>query len=267
MAQISILGCGWLGLPLAKQLITQGHTIKGTTTTPDKVALLREAGITPYVITLHENKTKGDINTFLKESEVLIIDIPPGLRKDSSESFVAKIDILIPAIVASGIKNVLFISSTSVYGTIDGIVTEATTPNPETESGKQLLEVESILQNNSSFKTTIVRFGGLIGNDRNPVHYLAGKENINSPNAAVNLIHSDDCIGIIMKIIEKNAWGEVFNGVTPYHPTRQEYYTEKAKEKNLPIPLFSREEVSITKVINADRVKQVLNYNFINTNL
>ncbi len=267
MAQISILGCGWLGLPLAKQLIAQGHTVKGTTTTPDKVALLREEGIAPYVITLHEDKTKGDINTFLDGSKVLIIDVPPGIRKNGSESFVAKINTLIPAIVASGIKNVLFISSTSVYGTIDGNVTEATNANPETESGKQLLEVESILQNTSSFKTTIVRFGGLMGNDRHPVHYLAGKENISNPNAPVNLIHRDDCIGIIMRILEKNAWGEVFNGVTPYHPTRLEYYTKKAKEKNLPIPLFSREEVSITKVINADRVKQVLNYNFINTNL
>ena len=267
MAQISILGCGWLGLPLAKQLIAQGHTVKGTTTTPDKVALLRETGITPYVITLHEDKTKGDINTFLDGSKVLIIDVPPGIRKNGSESFVAKINTLIPAIVASGITNVLFISSTSVYGTIDGTVTEATNANPETESGKQLLEVESILQNTSSFKTTIVRFGGLMGDDRHPIHYLAGKENISNPNAPVNLIHRDDCIGIIMRIIEKNAWGEIFNGVTPYHPTRLEYYTKKAKEKNLPIPLFSREEVSITKVINADRVKQVLNYNFINTNL
>lgn len=267
MAQISILGCGWLGLPLAKQLIAQGHTIKGTTTTPDKIALLHEAGITPYVITLHEGETKGDINTFLNGSDILIIDVPPGIRKNGSESFVAKINTLIPTIVASGTANVLFISSTSIYGAVSGIVTETTLPNPETESGKQLLEVESVLQNNSSFKTTIVRFGGLIGEDRHPVHHLAGKENISSPNAPVNLIHRDDCIGIIMRIIEKNVWGEVFNAVTPYHPTRLEYYTEKAKEKNLPIPLFSREEVSITKVISADRVKQVLKYGFVCNNL
>ena len=161
----------------------------------------------------------------------------------------------------------MFISSTSVYGAVTGNITEATTPNPETESGRQLLEVESLLQNNSNFKTTVLRFGGLIGGDRHPVQHLAGKENISSPNAPVNLIHRDDCIGIIKQIIEKDAWGDVFNGVTPYHPTKQEYYTEKAKEKNLPIPLFSREEVSITKVIVADKVKQVLKYGFVHNNL
>ncbi|AXG73785.1 SDR family NAD(P)-dependent oxidoreductase [Flavobacterium arcticum] len=267
MAQISILGCGWLGLPLAKQLIAKGHTVKGSTTSPEKIAVLQKAAIKPYVITLHENNIEGDSKGFLQDSNILIIDIPPGLRKGSSESFVAKINTLIPIMATSRITKVLFISSTSVYGAVNGIVTEGTIPNPETESGKQLLEVEAILQSNTNFKTTIIRFGGLIGDDRNPVKYLAGKKDISNPSAPVNLIHRDDCIGIIMKIIEKNVWGDVFNAVTPHHPTRQEYYTEKAKEKNLPIPLFSREEVSITKVIIADRVKQVLEYNFINTNL
>lgn len=267
MAQISILGCGWLGLPLAKQLIAQGHSVKGTTTTPDKVSLLHETGITPYVITLHEDKPEGDINAFLNGSDILIIDVPPGIRKNTNESFTAKINALIPDIVNSGVAKVLFISSTSVYGAVNGTITEATTPNPETESGRQLIEVESLLQSKSNFKTTVLRFGGLIGGDRHPVHHLAGKENINNPDAPVNLIHRDDCIGIIEQIIEKGAWGEIFNGVTPYHPTRQEYYTEKAKEKNLPIPLFSREEVSITKVIVADKVKQVLKYGFVRNNL
>ena len=43
--QVSILGCGWLGLPLAKALIGEGYTVKGSTTTPAKLNLLKEEGV------------------------------------------------------------------------------------------------------------------------------------------------------------------------------------------------------------------------------
>ena len=93
-------------------------------------------------------------------------------------------------------------SSTSVFSDEDKVVTEETLPNPNTESGKQLLQCEKLLQDNSHFETTILRFGGLIGEDRNPIHFLAGRSNIENPDAPINLIHQEDCIGIILKIIE-----------------------------------------------------------------
>jgi nucleoside-diphosphate-sugar epimerase len=262
MAHIAILGCGWLGLPLAKHLIKLGYSVKGSTTTATKTTILQQHGIVPYLVKLQENSTEGDIKGLLEGCETLVIDIPPGLRSGANENFTEKIKKLIPHIEAARVKNVLFVSSTSVYGNNQGTVTEATTPRPVTESGRQLLETEELLWGNKNFSTTIVRFGGLTGNDRHPVNYLAGKENIPEPDAPVNLIHQEDCIGIIAAIIKENAWGEVFNGVAPYHPTRKEYYTEKAKQKNLPLPLFSREEASGVKVIAADKVTEVLKFRF-----
>lgn len=32
MPTVSILGCGWLGLPLAEQLLAEGYSVKGSTT-------------------------------------------------------------------------------------------------------------------------------------------------------------------------------------------------------------------------------------------
>jgi hypothetical protein len=49
-------------------------------------------------------------------------------------------------------------------------VTEETVLNPDSEGGKQLAIV-GVLQGNSRFKTTILRFGGLIGEDRNPIRF------------------------------------------------------------------------------------------------
>ena len=39
--EISIMGCGWLGLPLAAQLVKAGYNVKGSTTTPEKLEVLQ----------------------------------------------------------------------------------------------------------------------------------------------------------------------------------------------------------------------------------
>lgn len=276
MTQISILGCGWLGLPLAKALLENDFTIKGSTTSQEKLSVLENSGIQPFLIALSEGKIIGNLSSFLENSKILIIDIPPKLRGNSTENFVGKIETIIPFIEKSTIENVLFISSTSVYGEDNLVVTEETELNPDTESGKQLVQAEQILLNNSNFKTTILRFGGLIGEDRHPIKFLAGKTNLENPNAPINLIHQEDCIGIILEILrtpevsgqnDNLEWNETFNAVAPFHPSRQEYYTQKALEFNLALPEFNLESPTFGKTISSDKVETVLEYTFKKPNL
>lgn len=258
--QISILGCGWLGLPLAKALAQDGLKVKGSTTTESKVAILKEYGIRPYIIAAEAEGWKGNVDGFLEASEILVINIPPKAK--SGESYPEKMKSLVPYIEQSGISKVLFVSSTSVYADDNEIVTEDTLPNPDTESGRQVLEAERVLQGNTTFKTTVLRFGGLIGGERHPVYHLAGRQNIASPDTPVNLIHRDDCIGIIKAIIDKDVWGEVFNGVAPNHPTRVAYYTAKAIELGLTVPGFEEPGTKAGKTVTSDKTETILGYNF-----
>ena len=266
---ISILGCGWLGLPLAKKLIENGFSIKGSTTSEEKLVVLEVNKIQPYLIALYEDKIIGNITDFLNESEILIIDIPPKLRGSQTENFVSKIKNLIIEIEKSAIKKVLFISSTSVYGDTFPIIelSEDAIPNPDSEGGKQLLEVEQLLQSNPNFKTTVVRFGGLIGKDRHPIQFLAGRENVDNPEAPINFIHQVDCIGIIESILNQVQndnwnWNESFNAVAPNHPIRAEYYHKKALEMNLKVPTFVKDSISKGKIISSQKLQQILNYTF-----
>ncbi|WP_309609188.1 SDR family NAD(P)-dependent oxidoreductase, partial [Flavobacterium sp.] len=256
-------GCGWLGFPLAKAFILDGFSIKGSTTSEDKLLILKNNNINPYLISLNENEIIGNIDGFLNNSEILIIDIPPKLRGNSKENFVSKIKNLISFVEKSSVKKVLFVSSTSVYGDNNSVVTEETIPNPDTESGKQLWQVEKLLQSNKNFETTILRFGGLIGNDRHPIKYMAGRENLENPDAPVNLIHQNDCIGIIKKIIETEIWNDTFNAVHPFHPTRKDYYTQKAKALQLTIPTFNLDSKIGGKIISSHKIEQQLNYTFV----
>jgi nucleoside-diphosphate-sugar epimerase len=273
MTKISILGCGWLGLPLAKALLANGFSVKGSTTSKEKLSELTAVGINPFLVALDSKRITGEVDDFLNESETLIINIPPQLRGKNSDSssdekvFVEKIKALMPHIEKSAIQNVLFVSSTSVYGEVNETITEETPAKPYTESGKQLLETEMLLQNNPNFKPTILRFGGLIGEDRNPIKFLAGKTNLENPETPINFIHQEDCVGIILKIITTGSWNEIYNGVSPFHPTRETYYTQKATELALPIPHFDRSKPSIKKVISSEKVENVLGYKFIKSNL
>lgn len=270
MKQISILGCGWLGLPLAKALLQKDFKIKGSTTSAEKLTVLAAADITPYLVALESEQAPENISVFFEGSETLIIAIPPKLRgknKDYSDanqnSFVKKIENLLPFLEQSSIQQLLFVSSTAVYGEANATVDENTAPIPVTESGKQLLAIEQLLLANKKFKTTILRFGGLIGADRQPARFLAGKENVANPDAPINLIHQDDCIAIILQIIATANWGDTFNAVTPYHPTRAEYYTQKAIEYNLVPPTFEIEKPSVGKTILSDKLIKKLDYTFL----
>ena len=267
MTQISILGCGWLGLPLAKSLLQNGFSIKGSTTSLEKISLLESEGITPFLVRLEEQQISASVADFLADSQILIINIPPKLRGGSTENFVAKITTLLPFIENSTVEKVLFVSSTSVYGEDNEFVSEATVLNPDTEGGRQLAIVENVLQKNSRFQTTILRFGGLISDERNPVRFLSGRENIENPDAPINLIHQDDCIGIIEKIIALNSWDETYNAVAPFHPTRQEYYTQKATELNLALPKFAALNTIVGKTILNNKLIEVLEYSFIKPTL
>lgn len=272
MTQISILGCGWLGLPLAKALLENGFSVNGSTTSVDKLSVMENSGIKAFQIELLETKIQGEVNCFLENSKILIIDIPPKLRGIPKEDFVGKIEKLIPSVEKSSVENVLFISSTSVYGEANLIVTEETELNPDTESGRQLVKSEQLLQRNSNFKTTILRFGGLIGEDRHPIKFLAGKKNIENPNAPINLIHREDCIGIILEILrqaqnDKLEWNETFNAVTPFHPGRKEYYTQKAVDLNLELPEFNAENSHFGKTVSSLKIETILGYSFVKPKL
>lgn len=259
--RIAILGCGWLGLPFAKTCIKPGYQVKGSTTSAEKEKVLAAAGIHPFLIRLQEDKINGPMDLFLTDVDTLLVDIPPKLRSASPENFVEKTKQLLAAVENSSVKKLLFISSTSVFRNNNTVITENAVPDPETESGKQLLDAELLLQSSLRFQTTVLRFGGLIGPDRHPVYQLAGKKELKNPDAPVNLIHQNDCISLIREILQQEKWGETYNAAFPFHPTRKEYYTKKAAELKLPAPEFKDTPVK-GKIISSEKLTQDLQYIF-----
>jgi len=244
--RISILGCGWLGMALAMELIKKGYSIKGSLTSNDKFDKLKSQGIIPFVIDL--NKRNYDISGFLS-SDILIISIPSKKVKDFKN--------LISQIEKYEVKRVLFISSTSVYHNTNQIVTEET---PIKES--PLSEIEFLFKSNTRFKSTVIRFGGLFGYNRKPGNFIKIGKKIENPEGYVNLIHRDDCIRIVEQVIKKDVWNETLNACADTHPKRRAFYKKEMIKVGRKKPIFNENSSNDYKIVSNEKLKAMLNFSY-----
>ena len=258
---ISIIGCGWLGFPLAQVLLKGGYRVKGTTTREAKLPKLAEAGIEGHLFSIADYSTKTLQE--LGSSDVIFLNIPPGRSNpERARSYPIHLQKLIQFWQTNQDMQLLFASSTSMYGARDEIVTETSKPNPSTLSANGIYEVEKNIQQTFANRATILRFAGLIGENRHPARFLAGKTNLSKPKAAVNLVHLTDCIQVITKIIEKNKWGETYNVCSDEHPSRKIYYQHQAQSLNLPLPSFDLTDETKGKIVSNAKIKQDLQHQF-----
>ncbi len=249
---ISILGCGWLGLPLAKFLINASYQVKGST--QNNLELLEKSGIAAYKISLDPN-INPDFNKNFFNSEILIINFPPKRRDDIEDFHPRQVKSLIDQINNSSVKKVVFISSTSVYANVNREVTEEDNQIPEKASGKALRKVEQMLCEETNFSTSIIRFGGLIGYDRKPGRFLSKIKTDIDGNSPVNLLHQDDCVNIITHVIENELWGKIYNACCPIHPSKKEFYEKAALIGGFGLPNFNQSKGAF-KIISSEKLIQ-----------
>ena len=262
MQNIGIIGCGWLGLPIAKSLVKDGYTVYGTTTTSDKIKPLQIAGIHAYKIRLLEDNIEGNISSFLSNLNVLIINVPPRLRGVNKEDFVKKMQFLHGEIKKTKCSKIIFASSTAVYGNTKGTVTEDTQVSPKTESSKQLVLSENIFLTDPDLQTTILRLGGLIGPNRHPITMLSGRKGLKNGDSPVNLIHLEDCISIVKECITNDYGSTIINAVYPKHPTKKEYYTQEAIKRGIAPPEYTDSDEQNSKKVVSHFLINVKNYPF-----
>lgn len=259
--RISVLGCGWLGKALALDLRGKGYIVKGSRRHVLEDDELKQCGVEMYRVDVQDVKTDYDSADFFN-SDVLIINFPPGRTAEQTGKHVLQIKNLLPVLRRYDVKKTIFISSTSVYPDSNREVFEEDAENPEKPGGQALLRAEQMMMDEEGLQTTVIRFGGLIGYDRVPGKFLAGKKELKDGNAPVNLIHRDDAIAIIHRVLELNKFGVVYNAVCDAHPTRRQFYTRAAQKAGLALPEFREEADCRYKIVKNDKLKRELHFQF-----
>lgn len=260
---VLVLGCGWLGMALARQLAASGHTVLGTTTTPEHLAPMAAAGITGHLLQLgsdFDTRAEALLHRLLSAADVLVLNVPP--RAAAAGAYPTLLRPVHRAVAAAGTRHVLFVSSTSVYPNEPRLMHETDAMSTRDASSDVLRAEGHFVPRYGQWKSTVVRLGGLIGPDRSPGRFLAGRRDLDQGNAPVNLVHLTDVVGVLSCIIERGTWGHTFNVCAAQHPRRRDFYPAAAKHLNLEPPTFKDEQEVSGKTIDSSLVRSLVPYQF-----
>ncbi|WP_041739380.1 NAD(P)-binding domain-containing protein [Echinicola vietnamensis] len=253
--KISIIGLGWLGLPLARRLAQKGHQVLGSTTSPEKHRQLLDEGIDNVVFRLDPHPSGNGFNR-LFDADLVVVNIPPKRRSMPETFHPEQIKYLKTLIKQAGVGRVIYTSSTSVYPNTNNEVTETTKLCLNSTGHSAVFGAENILREDAAYDLTVIRFGGLLGMDRVPGSYFSGKENV-AGDVPVNYIHQVDAVRLIAHVIEKELWGETYNGVCPIHPKKREVYEKNAQEMGFAPPKsYRQQDLPDFKVVSGERIME-----------
>jgi nucleoside-diphosphate-sugar epimerase len=261
---VSIIGTGWLGLPLAKLLIQADCQVFGTTTREEKIALLTAEGILSNKMIFTHDASKTDIQ-IPHQTEILVIILPPTLGKQAP--LLSYIDIIQRIIYQTThlvhLKKILFTSSTSVYGLAKGVLTEETAIQPHTPSEETLAQAERIInQKTGNYAVYVLRLGGLAGPGREPGFFFKDKKDIPGGEIYVNLVHQQDVLEIMKHLILKETPEGTYNICADEHPARGIFYPQRARQ------LGAQEATFIwgtepERYVSNEKIKKKTGYTFV----
>lgn len=262
--KVSIVGCGWLGVPLAEQLMAEGYPVKGSTTTPEKVPHLQQTGVEAYVASL----TPGPQGTYwsqLLDVDCLIVDIPPRLAKQSGDFHPQQIQYLADMVLSTSISEIIYVSSTSIYPELNQVMAEEDVVDPATSASPALVKAEQIMigLRTETRNVTVLRCGGLMGYDRIPGKYVREKKDITTGQVPVNYVHRDDVVTIISTLLTRGIPNEIYNVVAPQHPVRRRVYEASCQQFGWEVPTFvDPAGPEPFKVVSSDKLTTSLDYDW-----
>ncbi|WP_145483873.1 SDR family oxidoreductase [Yersinia rohdei] len=265
MKKVAIIGLGWLGLPLAQSLIRRGIQVVGSKTTPDGVEAVRMSGIDCYQLQLTpELICEPDDLAQLMAADVLVITLPASRTTEGGAQYLQAVQMLVDSALAFGVARIIFTSSTSVYGEARGRIKENTPLQPVTTAGKTLEELELWLHKLPNISVDILRLAGLVGPDRHPGRFLAGKTNVKGGSQGVNLVHQEDVIAAIELLLKLPKGGHIYNLCAPMHPLKRDFYPACARILQLTPPEFAPEESEeLTREIDGSKICSELGFEYL----
>jgi nucleoside-diphosphate-sugar epimerase len=257
---VSIMGCGWLGLPLAKRFLQEGFQVKGSTTQEKKLKILQDAGIEPFLISVDEEGFDLSGSKDFFKSDVLFLNIP--FRRNLEDPYIYREQI--SSVIQAAEKNVgtlIMASSTSAYSPDVADAREDLDIVSRSVRQKALLDTEQDVLN-SPPASVVLRFAGLVGPGRKIGGSLYRGDAVSGADDPVNLVHLEDCIEVVLKIVQRRLNREIFNVCSDIHPTKRELYTESCRMKSVALPEFVEPYRTSVKIVNNQKIKNALNYSF-----
>ena len=120
-------------------------------------------------------------------------------------------------------------------------------------SYQAIVEAERLIQR-KGLPYLILRFGGLAGPNRHPGRFLSRMNNIPNSGQTINYLHLQDAIDSTVHLINRDKWNEIYNVVSPGHPTKMEFYSKMAQLLKLPSPNFDQSTDRVKRIVTSDKL-------------
>ncbi len=204
--KVAILGCGYVGSALGQYWQEQGHYVTGTTTSGERVASLSE--IVSQVVLM-----KGDdataMQSLLQGQDTVVVSVAPTGFQLVNEAiyeatYLGTARNLVHALnQAPSVKQIIYLSSCSVYGDRQGEWVDESSPVKPSERRSQVIyETEKILlqTTNENQRVCVLRLGGIYGPERELINMFRDLAGMTLPGRGerfINWIHRNDIVGAI----------------------------------------------------------------------
>ncbi|KST68930.1 NAD(P)-dependent oxidoreductase [Mastigocoleus testarum BC008] len=231
LKKIAIIGCGYVGTAASRYWCKeQGHSLTVTTTREERVKELQELATRVVVMKGADSQA---VRSLLQNQDTIILSIAPisDRQVDAEvyrETYIPTVKNLVSALQNTpSVKQVIYLSSCSVYGNKKGEWIDETSPiDTDSEYNQVLSEVEHTLLNSTSedIKACILRLGGIYGPERELTKRfkrIAGKTIPGSGNTFTSWIHLDDIVAALDFLCQRRLGG-IYNLVNDFNMTIRE---------------------------------------------
>lgn len=240
-----VIGCGYLGLRVAKRWLADGHRVWAVTRSASRALEFSQQGIRPIVADICDPASLHQLPAV--QTLLFAVGYDRSSGKSQQEVYVDGLRNVLQQVVPQT-DHFLYISSSSVYGQSDGEwVDEDSECRPVQAGGKCCLAAESLVRESfpsESRRSNALRLSGIYG----PGRLLARVESLRNgepisgqPDAWLNLIHVDDAAAAVLACETRGIPGQTYLVSDDQPVQRGEYYGLLATLCGAQAPRFDTE--------------------------
>jgi len=225
--RLTIVGCGYTGIRLAREASARGWSVTGTTRSEETIRELESTGARGLHWEVGEDL--GPVGEALAGADAVVYSVPTLFDEyraggSALARHVQPVARTLDEVERSGEGRFVYLSSTSVYGDHDGEwVDEETPAAPTSPNGRMRREIEEyVLGSAGPLETNVARLVGIYGPGRTMDAYVSSGRYrlVDGGTKPTNRIHVDDIVSSLLAMIERGPEGARLYNVSDGSPKR-----------------------------------------------